>query len=272
MNNQIFRVIFSRTLQRLVVTSELAKSAGKAHSESTGGLGHQSAVLKPLIFSLYCALGFVAFSSNALAETLIIKADPNAPKSQQPIVLQTANGLPQVNIQTPNDKGLSHNKYHDFNVAEKGAILNNSRKATQTQQAGLVQGNPYLARGEAKVILNEVTSNNPSVMKGYVEVAGKKAEVIIANPNGLHCDGCGIINADRATITTGKPQIHQGDIDSYRVEKGKVKVSGKGMDNSRVDYTDILAREAEINAGIWTGKKLNVVTGQNQIQRGSTDQ
>ncbi|PJG85968.1 hemagglutinin repeat-containing protein [Conservatibacter flavescens] len=272
MNNQIFRVIFSRTLQRLVVTSELAKSAGKAHSESTGGLGHQSAVLKPLIFSLYCALGFVAFSSSALAETLIIKADPNAPKSQQPIILQTANGLPQVNIQTPNDKGLSHNKYHDFNVAEKGAILNNSRKATQTQQAGLVQGNPYLARGEAKVILNEVTSNNPSVMKGYVEVAGKKAEVIIANPNGLHCDGCGIINADRATITTGKPQIHQGDIDSYRVEKGKVKVSSKGMDNSRVDYTDILAREAEINAGIWTGKKLNVVTGQNQIKRGSTDQ
>ncbi len=120
----------------------------------------------------------------------------------------------------------------------------------------MVQGNPYLARGEAKVILNEVNSSKPSVMKGYVEVAGKKAEVIIANPSGLHCDGCGIINADRATLTTGKPQINQGNLEGFVVEKGKVTVAGKGLDNSRVDYTDILAREAKINAGVWSKKRL----------------
>ncbi|MDG6310931.1 filamentous hemagglutinin N-terminal domain-containing protein, partial [Glaesserella parasuis] len=137
----------------------------------------------------------------------IIQADKSAPKNQQPIVLQTANGLPQVNIQTPNDKGLSHNKYSKFDVDTKGAILNNSRMNVQTQQGGWVQGNPYLARGEAKVILNEVNSSDPSILKGYVEVAGKKADVIIANPSGLHCEGCGIINSDRATFTTGKPQI-----------------------------------------------------------------
>ncbi|WP_330935757.1 hemagglutinin repeat-containing protein, partial [Avibacterium paragallinarum] len=224
------------------------------------------AKLKPLTFRLFCALGFV-FSPSAFAETLIIKADPNAPKNQQPIVLQTANGLPQVNIQTPNDKGLSHNKYQDFNVDKKGAILNNSHKAVATQQAGWVQGNPYLARGEAKVILNEVTSTNPSQLKGYLEVAGKKAEVIIANPNGLHCDGCGTINATRSTMTTGKPLIEEGRVTGFQVEKGKMVVSGKGLDNSRVDYTDILAREAEINAGIWAGKKLNVVTGKNTVKQ-----
>ncbi|BFU64113.1 hemagglutinin repeat-containing protein [Rodentibacter abscessus] len=271
MNKQCFRVIFSKTLQRLVVTSELAKSADKSNS----GEKHQSAVgfesilatLKPLSFSLFCVLGFVMFSSQAVADTLIIKADPNAPKNQQPIVLQTANGLPQVNIQTPNNKGLSHNKYHDFNVDKQGAILNNSRKNVSTQQAGMVQGNPYLARGEAKVILNEVTSGNPSQLKGYLEVAGKKAEVIIANPNGLYCNGCGTINATRSTMTTGKPQIKDGQIESFRIERGKVKVSGKGLDNSRIDYTDILAREAEINAGLWAGKKLNVVTGKNEIKQ-----
>ncbi|MGX2968435.1 two-partner secretion domain-containing protein, partial [Ursidibacter sp. B-7004-1] len=275
MNKKCFRVIFSKTLQRLIVTSELAKTTGKSN-ETSGSFGLPDlqlfARIRPLTFSLFCALGFVAFSNNALAETLIIQADKSAPKNQQPIVLQTANGLPQVNIQTPNEKGLSHNKYSKFDVDTKGAILNNSRTNVQTQQAGWVQGNPYLARGEAKVILNEVNSNNPSVLKGYVEVAGKKADVIIANPSGLHCDGCGVINANRATLTTGKPQIQQGSLDSFVVEKGKVTVEGKGLDNSKADYTEILSREVQANAGVWTNKALKVVTGKNHIKRSdSTD-
>ncbi|QPB41634.1 two-partner secretion domain-containing protein [Rodentibacter haemolyticus] len=270
MNKQCFRVIFSKTLQRLVVVSELAKSEGKSTEQTSLGFPQIFAKIRPLTFSLFCALGFVAFSENVLAETLIIQADKSAPKNQQPIVLQTANGLPQVNIQTPNDKGLSHNKYNHFNVDTKGAILNNSRTNTQTQQGGWIQGNPYLARGEAKVILNEVTSNNPSQLKGYLEVAGKKADVIIANPNGIYCEGCGVINSDRTTFTTGKPQIQNGNLESFVVEKGKVKVSGKGLDNSRVDYTEILARETEANAGIWSKKETKVITGKNTIKRSSS--
>ncbi|WP_373781491.1 hemagglutinin repeat-containing protein, partial [Glaesserella sp.] len=268
MNKHCFRVIFSNTLQRLVVTSELAKSAGKSTEASAfrGADLQMSARIRPLVFSLFCALGFVAFSDTAFAE-LIIQADKSAPKNQQPIVLQTANGLPQVNIQTPNDKGLSHNTYSKFDVDTKGAILNNSRTNVQTQQGGWVQGNPYLVRGEAKVILNEVNSSDPSVLKGYVEVAGKKADVIIANPSGLHCEGCGVINSDRTTFTTGKPQIRQGNLESFVAEKGKVRVSGKGLDNSRVDYTEIIARETEVNAGIWSKKETQVVTGKNTVKR-----
>ena len=249
-----------------MVTSELAKSEGKSTESSAFGLSHIFAQIRPLTFSLYCALGFVAFSNSALAN-LIIQADKSAPKNQQPIVLQTANGLPQVNIQTPNDKGLSHNKYAKFDVDTKGAILNNSRTNVQTQQGGLITGNPYLARGEAKVILNEVNSSDPSVLKGYVEVAGKKADVIIANPSGIHCEGCGIINSNRATLTTGKPQIKNGNLESFVVEKGKVKVSGKGLDNSRVDYTEIIARETQVNAGVWSKKEAKVITGKNTVKR-----
>ena len=249
-----------------MVTSELAKSEGKSTESSAFGLSHIFAQIRPLTFSLYCALGFVAFSNSALAN-LIIQADKSAPKNQQPIVLQTANGLPQVNIQTPNDKGLSHNKYAKFDVDTKGAILNNSRTNVQTQQGGLITGNPYLARGEAKVILNEVNSSDPSVLKGYVEVAGKKADVIIANPSGIHCEGCGIINSNRATLTTGKPQIKNGNLESFVVEKGKVKVSGKGLDNSRVDYTEIIARETQVNAGLWSKKEAKVITGKNTVKQ-----
>ncbi|AHG84276.1 Large exoprotein involved in heme utilizationor adhesion [Bibersteinia trehalosi USDA-ARS-USMARC-189] len=271
MNKQCFRVIFSKTRQRLVVVSELAKSEGKSSEPSSFSVLPLFAKIRPLTFSLFCALGFVTFSDAALAETLIIRADKSAPKNQQPIILSTANGIPQINIQTPNDKGLSHNKYSQFDVAEKGAILNNSRTNTQTQLAGQVAGNPYLARGEAKVILNEVNSSKPSVMKGYVEVAGKKAEVIIANPSGLHCEGCGIINSDRATLTTGKPQIKHGHLDSFVVEKGKVTVSGKGLDNSRVDYTEIISRHVEANAGIWSKKETKVITGKNTVKRSDSD-
>lgn len=82
----------------------------------------------------------------------------------------------------------------------------------------MVQGNSYLAR-EAKVILNEVNSNKPSVMRGYVEVAGGKADVIITNPNGLHCEGCGIINSGRATFTTGKPEIKNGQVDNFKLKR-----------------------------------------------------
>ena len=275
MNKHRYRVLFSKTLQRFIVTSELAKTTTSGNTER-GDLkcGQSSACfsfypsLQSLTFPVFCALGFVSLiSPSAYAETLMIQADSTAAVSQRPVVLQTANGLPQVNIQTPNDQGLSHNRYSHFDVDTQGAILNNSRKNTQTQQGGWIQGNPYLAGGEAKVILNEVNSNHPSQLKGYVEVAGKKADVIIANPNGIHCQGCGIMNAERATFTTGKPEIHHGSLDSFKVEKGKVTVEGKGLDNSQTDYTDIISRSAEINAGIWSKREVNVTTGKNQVTK-----
>ncbi len=271
MNKQCFRVIFSKTLQRLVVVSELAKSEGKSTERNDFSISNVVAQLKPLTFNLFCALGFVSFSSPVFADTLIIQADKSALKNQQPIILSTANGIPQVNIQTPNSKGLSHNKYSQFDIAEKGAILNNSRTGTATQLAGQVTANPYLARGEAKVILNEVNSSSPSVMKGYVEVAGGKADVIIANPSGLHCEGCGVINSGRVTLTTGKPEVKEGQVEHINVDGGKVVVSGLGLDNSRVDYTEILTREAEVNAGIWSGKKVTVITGKNTVKRTETN-
>ena len=197
---------------------------------------------------------------------MAIRADKSAPNNQQPTVLQTANGLPQVNIQTPSAGGVSRNQYSQFDVAEKGAILNNARQATQTQMAGWVQGNPNLARGEAKVILNEVNSVNPSRLKGYVEVAGKKADVVIANPSGIQCDGCGVINAGRTTLTTGKADVENGELKGYRVRGGKVTVGQKGMDTSKADYTDIIAEKAEIKGGVWA-KQVKVTTGKNNVDR-----
>ena len=273
MNKRHYKVIFSRVLNQLVVVSELAKSQGKAQSENVSseqaktGLFSSTLSLNPIHFSLMLALGFVFLSPSAHAENMAIRADKSAPGNQQPTVLQTANGLPQVNIQAPSKGGVSRNQYSQFDVTEKGAVLNNARKAAQTKMAGWVQGNPNLARGEAKVILNEVNSANPSRLKGYVEVAGKKADVVIANPSGIQCDGCGVINAGRTTLTTGKADVENGQLKGYRVKGGKVTVGQKGMDNSQSDYTDIIAEKAEIKGGVWSKKGIKVTTGKNNVDR-----
>ena len=272
MNKRHYKVIFSRVLNQLVVVSELAKSQGKAQSENMSleqektGLFSTALSLNPIHFSLMLALGFVFLSPSVQAEDMAIRADKSAPGNQQPTVLQTGNGIPQVNIQAPSQAGVSRNQYSQFDVAEKGAVLNNARKAAQTQMAGWVQGNPNLARGEAKVILNEVNSANPSRLKGYVEVAGKKADVVIANPSGIQCDGCGVINAGRTTLTTGKAEVENGELKGYRVQGGKVSVGQKGMDTSKADYTDIIADKAEIKGGVW-GNKVKVTTGKNKVDR-----
>ena len=272
MNKRHYKVIFSRVLNQLVVVSELAKSQGKAQSENVSSEQEKTGVfstalsLNPIHFSLMLALGFVFLVPSVHAEDMAIRADKSAPNNQQPTVLQTANGLPQVNIQTPSAGGVSRNQYSQFDVTEKGAILNNARQATQTQMAGWVQGNPNLAHGEAKVILNEVNSTNPSHLKGYVEVAGQKADVVIANPSGIQCDGCGVINAGRTTLTTGKAEVENGELKGYRVRGGKVTVGQKGMDTSKADYTDIIAEKAEIKGGVWA-KQVKVTTGKNNVDR-----
>src|SRR5699024_1537367 len=112
-------------------------------------------------------------------------------------------------------------------------------------------GNEFLkTTGGAKIILNEVNSKRASQLNGYIEVVGRKAQVIIANPAGISCDGCGFINADRSTLTTGKALLDKGQLTGYQVEQGKIAITGKGLDSSRQDYTDIIARSVALNADL----------------------
>ena len=193
-----------------------------------------------------------------------IAADPSAAANQRPTILQTANAITQVNIQTSSSAGVSRNSYSQFDVQRNGVILNNARTATQTQMGGWVQGNPWLSAGSAKVILNEVNSSNPSQFNGHIEVAGPRAEVVIANPAGISVNGGGFINASKATLTTGTPIWSQGQIDSYRVQGGAIGIEGDGLDLRTTDYAAILARVVEVNAGIWAND-LKVITGTNAI-------
>ncbi|MHC6085801.1 two-partner secretion domain-containing protein [Ralstonia solanacearum] len=260
MNKHLYRIVFNKTRGLLMAVAENVASDGKqAGTSDAPRAGGVLATVRPLCFSILLALGLVG----SLAQAQIV-ADPGAPRGQQPTVLNAANGVPVVNIQTPSAGGVSRNTYGQFDVNQQGAILNNARTNAQTQLGGWVQGNPWLATGTARVILNEVNSSNPSQLRGYVEVAGDRAQVVIANPAGISCDGCGFINANRVTLTTGTPILNGGNLDGYRVQNGTVSITGGGLDASRADYTDIIARSVQVNAGIWANT-LKVSTGANEV-------
>ncbi|MDO5640378.1 MAG: hemagglutinin repeat-containing protein [Neisseria sp.] len=264
MNKTLYKVIFNQKRGVMVAVAENATRAGKHAQDGTGAAGAVSgaAFRLPLLrFALMTVLGLAAVLPVRAAG---IVADKAAPKNQQATILQTANGLPQVNIQTPTAGGVSVNQYRQFDVDAAGAVLNNSRGNVQTQLGGWIQGNPWLAGGEAKVIVNQVNSDHPSLLNGYIEVGGKRAEVVVANPAGIRVNGGGFINAAGATLTTGTPVINNGHLDAFRVRGGRVSIAGKGLDTSDADYTRILAEAAEVNAGIWA-RDLQVAAGRNDV-------
>ncbi|MGH8386397.1 MAG: filamentous hemagglutinin N-terminal domain-containing protein [Pseudomonas sp.] len=179
---------------------------------------------------------------------------------------QADNGVPIINIATPNGSGLSHNQFHDYNVGAQGVILNNgSARTTASQLGGIIIGNPHLKNsGAAHTILNEVVGGSPSQLRGYTEVAGQSARVIVANPYGITCNGCGFINTPRVTLTTGKPVLDNGRLDRFLVDQGSVSIDGAGLNASNVDSFEIITRSAKINAEV-QAKNLTIVAGRNDI-------
>ena len=273
MNKNFYKTIFSKTRGEMIAVAENVSVAGQRSNRFTGDTKIESMVcsvkhcprlaVKVLSFSMLLVTGAAVFSGSMIAHAGIV-ADGNAAANQRPTIINTANGVTQVNIQTPSQAGVSMNQYQQFDVNQKGVILNNSHQNTQTQLAGYIQANPWLAGGEAKVIVNQVNSSNPSQLNGYVEVGGRRADVIIANQAGINVDGGGFINANRVTLTTGNPLINNGQVTGFQIRDGLINITGKGLDTSQADYTQLLSRAAQINAGVWA-KDLNIITGQNDI-------
>ncbi|MEX0447623.1 DUF637 domain-containing protein [Xenorhabdus sp. SGI246] len=173
--------------------------------------------------------------------------------------------VPIVNIAAPNNAGISHNTYQDFNTGTQGAVLNNATQAINSQLAGQINANVNLQGKAAELIINEVTGSNRSELLGQLEVAGQKANVMIANPNGITCDGCGFINTSGAILTTGKPQFDaQGALEALKVTKGQITIGGKGLNGQSTDYIDIISRATELNGKI-QANNLSLTQGANQI-------
>ncbi|WP_174508774.1 DUF637 domain-containing protein [Klebsiella oxytoca] len=194
-----------------------------------------------------------------------IAAGINAANGNTQVVMKPGN-VPVVNIATPNAAGVSHNTYKDFNVGAPGAVLNNATRGGKTQLGVTIDnGNTRLKGKPAELIINEVTSGNRSELKGKLEVFGNKAGVMIANPNGITCDGCGFINSPSVTLTTGKPQFDkQGALDALDVKKGTVIIGGNGLNGASTEYVDVISRATELNGKI-NAKTLTLTQGANRV-------
>lgn len=211
-------------------------------------------------------LAGVFFADTAIFAEAPILPDQRAPGNRQPLVQETENGIPLVNISAPTAGGVSRNDYERFNIPEKGAILNNSYTLSKTELAGYVQGNANMAQGPAKIIVNQVTSGNPTTMNGFLEVAGNKADVIIANPNGITVNGGGFINTARAILTTGKPEYDNKErLKDFRIDNdATILITGNGLNGKKADTLELYTRAAEIEAAIF-GNTVHVTTGANVI-------
>ncbi|WP_261529112.1 filamentous hemagglutinin N-terminal domain-containing protein [Burkholderia multivorans] len=93
------------------------------------------------------------------------------------------NGRQLVNL-APAVAGVSSNTYSSFNVTTAGATLNNT---------GI----------NARTIVNQVTSTNRSLIEGEIAVAGPRANVVLANPNGITVNGGSFVNTGHVALSTG---------------------------------------------------------------------
>lgn len=189
----------------------------------------------------YVALAAVLTSS-------VVYADPTS--------YTHSSGATVIDIEKPNAAGVSHNLYRDFNVGTNGSILNNSGDDVSHSTFGNIARNNNLTAGSASVILNEVTSKNASSLKGFIEVNGQKADVVIANPNGITCSGCSFVNTNKAILTTGKVNMtDDGAIGSYTVTGGTLTIGENGM-NAANGYAVLLADAIKINGKVQANNAL----------------
>ncbi|NCD11407.1 MAG: filamentous hemagglutinin N-terminal domain-containing protein, partial [Epsilonproteobacteria bacterium] len=193
-----------------------------------------------------------------------ITVDTSAAKAHQAELIKAPSGLPIVNIVTPNAQGLSHNKFSNFNVEQQGLILNNSKTVANTELAGYISYNPNLTGNAAKLILSEVTGTSKTYLRGYTEVAGVAADVIIANPNGISVNGGGFINTPNATLSTGTPLLYQGILQGFDVSGGNIVIEGDGFNAHNIAKVNLYAKALELNAKLYADA-LHVTTGENTI-------
>jgi len=224
---------------------------------------------------LASGLSFVIAFQPVLLRAQEIAPDAGAAAINRPGVGTAPNGVPLIDIVTPNGQGLSHNKYDSFNVGTQGVILNNFNGEVGTSNlGGITPGNPNLqGKSPATVILNEVTTSNRSSLLGPTEVFGGRADVIIANPNGITCDGCGFINTPRATLTTGVPDIGaDGRLDGFTVRGGDVTIGSKGANlasgDGSGDLFDIVSRTVKVDGPVY-GKDLRLTAGASKFNYAS---
>ncbi|WP_459252422.1 two-partner secretion domain-containing protein [Paraburkholderia sediminicola] len=152
-------------------------------------------------------------------------------------VTTSSAGRQTVNL-APTIGGVSNNTYTSFNVSKAGADLNN---------VGI----------NARTIVNQVTSTNPSLIQGDINVLGPRANVILANPNGITIDGGSFVNAGHVVLSTGQvsfddlvpaPGVTQRNV-VLTTNRGAITIGPGGLSGTLVNL-DLIAKQLSVNGPV----------------------
>ncbi|WP_338979655.1 hemolysin [Fusobacterium polymorphum] len=200
------------------------------------------------------------YNIEIFAANLVV--DPNSNYNTK--LDESASGVPIVNISTPNDRGVSINEFSEYNIDEKGQILNNADNIGRSYLGGIINANPNLAPNQAaNLVILQVNGSNRSQIEGYLEALSReKIDVILSNENGLYINNGGTINIKNFTATTGKVNLKDGDFIGIDVEKGNIVIGPNGIDGTNANYVELIAKTLELRGNV-VANDLKVVTGSN---------
>ncbi|WP_336038391.1 two-partner secretion domain-containing protein [Fusobacterium polymorphum] len=204
------------------------------------------------------------YNIEIFAANLVV--DPNSKNNTK--LDKAANGVPIVNISTPNKNGISINDFSEYNIGKEGQIINNADNVGRSHLGGIINANPNLAPNQAaNLVILQVNGSNRSQIEGYLEALSRqKIDVILSNENGLYINNGGTINIKNFTATTGRVNLKDGDFIGIDVERGNIVIGPKGMDGTNANYVELIAKTLELRGNVVTND-LKVVTGSNKIDK-----
>ena len=220
-----------------------------------------------ILRKLTAALLLNVFSFNILADGL--QVDPNSRYNTS--LDRAQNGVPVVNISTPNNRGVSINEFLEYNVGREGQVLNNADNLGRSHLGGIINANPNLGPNQAaNLILLQVNGANRSQIEGYIEALSRqKVNVILSNENGIYLNGAGTINIKNFIPTTGRVKLKDGDVIGIDVEKGRVIIGADGFDATNTNYVNVIAKAMELQGNL-VGNKVDVTLGENTVDSNGT--
>ena len=202
------------------------------------------------------------YNIEIFAANLVV--DPNSNYNTK--LDESASGVPIVNISTPNDRGVSINEFSEYNIDEKGQIINNADNVGRSHLGGIINANPNLAPNQAaNLVILQVNGSNRSQIEGYLEALSReRIDVILSNENGLYINNSGTINIKNFTATTGRINLKDGDFIGIDVERGNIVIGPNGIDGTNANYVELITKTLELRGNI-VANDLKVVTGSNSI-------
>ncbi|ENY3127328.1 hypothetical protein ACFXAP_001334 [Vibrio cholerae] len=181
-----------------------------------------------------------------------VKTESSISNANSPSVIESANQY-LVKIAKANDYGLSINHFKELNSRGKIIVLANNYLV-----------NPKLSDAPAKTIVLILDDKQSANIK-QIRIEGRAADLVLLAPQGITCNGCSIINAERVTLATGSANFYNDELKSIQISpKGKIDVSGAGLLANESSLLDIAAGTFRLDAHLTTNMKGRVTRRANK--------